>query len=130
MNYTSNALMTITDSTFNNNAVTTDGGAIYNSETLTIGTNGGYDSTLFRNNYAGNIGNGGAIWNNSVLSLFNGVVFAGNYTDGDGGAIYNNGTATIIGIHLSGMVIVIMIMIWIRHQRWSCRGRCNFKRYR
>lgn len=92
-------IITITNSTFDHNAATTVGGAIGNSGTLTIGTLGGTDNTSFISNYLKGIDwkPGGAIYNDHVLNIYNGVSFAGNYTLDVGGAIYNNGTMAIDG---------------------------------
>lgn len=92
--------VTILNSVFSNNQATGDGGAFYNTGTLTIGTSGGTDTSLFiKNHTTTSSGAGGAIYNSGTLNIYNGVTFAGNYTEAtrSGGAIRNAGTANIDG---------------------------------
>ena len=78
---------------FSENAASTDGGAIYNTNVLTFG-----NGTVFANNTAG--GDGGALYNDASASQgtivstghirFDGSAsFTGNRAAGHGGAIYN-----------------------------------------
>lgn len=96
---TNSGTVNITNTTFNNNAATTYGGAIYNnSGTVNIGTSGSNsDTSSFTNNYTTiATGEAGAIYNNNgTLHSYGGVTYAGNYGI-KYGAIYNftGGTAT------------------------------------
>ncbi|HEX6541171.1 MAG TPA: choice-of-anchor Q domain-containing protein [Ktedonobacterales bacterium] len=103
--YNNGGTLTITDSTFSNNATTGGkgyGGAVYSSGALTI------DHSAFRANRAsgGEASNargggyGGAVYSSGALTIDHSA-FRANRAD-DGGGVYNNGTATITNTTISG----------------------------
>jgi hypothetical protein len=95
----SQGTLTVTGSTFYNNAAEYSAGAIWNNGgTLTVS-----DST-FSQNGGGSSGSGGAIWNNGGTLTVTNSTFSDNsiYGYGPGGAIANNGTATVSNSTFSG----------------------------
>jgi CSLREA domain-containing protein len=93
--------LTITNSTFEGNHATIDGGAIYNA-----GVSLKITSTTFSNNTAGN--NGGGIYNNAgdIKSFISNSTFAVNTAEAFGGGVYNtiDGTLPIKNSTFSGNV--------------------------
>jgi predicted outer membrane repeat protein len=81
--------------TFKNNTVSNNGGAIYNAGGLVVINEG----ASFTNNSAGE--NGGAIYNADILNLTahseNSISFSGNTANGVANDIYNTGTINIDG---------------------------------
>lgn len=88
----STSILSLYDSTFNNNTVeslnqTATGGAIYTVSTATASLN----NTVFTNNRAKQ---GGAIYNAGDISV-NNTIFENNTASDNGGAVYNTGTGII-----------------------------------
>jgi hypothetical protein len=85
--YVAAGSLSIADSTFFNNSVSTIGqafgGGVYNaggSVTIT--------DSIFSANSTGGGGGGGGVYNNATLTI-SGSTFSGNHADGNGGGIYN-----------------------------------------
>ncbi len=97
--------MTITDTVFNGNTVTLDGGAIYNSDGS---GSSGVNATLIRvtidNNTSADFattagrGDGGGISNTTSgkLEVVDSII-SNNFAKGDGGGVYNTGILTVRG---------------------------------
>lgn len=85
LNRDSTVVVFVSNCTFNNNSVSSNGAAIRNNANLIL------SNSTFMNNNA--VGNGSAVWNNGTLAL-SGNIMTGN-TAGLGQMIYNNGTGTI-----------------------------------
>ena len=72
---------------FTNNKTDRNGGAIFNSGTLTLG-----DGVSFTGNSAKF---GGAVWNDGKMEIAAGTKFVGNNSKQAAGALYNSGTGTL-----------------------------------
>lgn len=72
---------------FTNNKTDRNGGAIFNSGTLTLG-----DGISFTGNSAKF---GGAVWNDGKMEIAAGTKFVGNNSKQAAGALYNSGTGTL-----------------------------------
>lgn len=72
---------------FTNNKTDENGGAIFNSGTLTLG-----DGVSFTGNSANF---GGAVWNDGKMEIAPGTKFVGNNSKKAAGALYNSGTGTL-----------------------------------
>lgn len=72
---------------FTNNKTDRNGGAIFNSGTLTLG-----DGVLFTGNGAKF---GGAVWNDGKMEIAPGTKFVGNNSKSAAGALYNSSTGTL-----------------------------------
>ena len=72
---------------FTNNKTDENGGAIFNSGTLTLG-----DGVSFTGNSANF---GGAVWNDGKMEIAAGTKFVGNNSKMAAGALYNSGTGTL-----------------------------------
>lgn len=72
---------------FTNNKTDGNGGAIFNSGTLTLG-----DGVSFTGNSAKF---GGAVWNDGKMEIAAGTKFVGNNSEKAAGALYNSGTGTL-----------------------------------
>ncbi len=86
--------LTLTQCVFNKNVIFYSGGAINNTGTLTI------DQSSFTNNSCYN--NGGAILNSGTLTMSNSTVADNRSEITSGGGIANSGTATVINSTFSG----------------------------
>lgn len=82
--------LTLTKATFTNNTAGTNGGAIFNTKTVTT-TN--IDASTFENNSATN--SGGAIYNIGQNVNIISSAFTSNTAGTDGGAIYNGASAKL-----------------------------------
>lgn len=72
---------------FTNNKTDRNGGAIFNSGTLTLG-----DGVSFTGNSAKF---GGAVWNDGKMEIATGTKFVGNNSKSAAGALYNSSTGTL-----------------------------------
>ena len=83
----SGVLNVLNGAQFTNNKTDGNGGAIFNSGTLTLG-----DGVSFTGNSANF---GGAVWNDGKMEIAAGTKFVGNNSKNAAGALYNSGTGTL-----------------------------------